>query len=241
MPIDSTSSIPARRFGPSPWNWMILACAIIAISGAIRVNQESQFADAAHAAETSPFPIRDLPRDLGDHWKMYGDEQYLEEETLQIAGCSDYLFRTYVDNRTGVTLTVLVAFGPAERIFPHSPIVCFPANGYQRRGGPWRRIIRSDDTEPAGFNALVYGKSGGGVDELREVYYSFRHDGQWSPDAEQTRQQFRHRPAMFKIQVERPIVPGEAGSKNSPIEDFIAALLPEIEQRLAAIEDRVEG
>ncbi|QDV39617.1 exosortase-associated EpsI family protein [Tautonia plasticadhaerens] len=233
----ATSAEPDRRLGPSPWPWMILACAIVAASGAIRVNQESAFADAARSAEVAPFRMADLPPRLGEHWEQIGEDQILEEETLQIAGCADYVLRNYIDNRTGVALTVLVAFGPADRVFPHSPIVCFPANGFQSRGGPWRRQVDVGGSSPdgdrkVGFSALVYGKPGGGVEELREVYYSYWHDGTWSPD--QSQNLFRHRPAMFKIQVERPVVPGEARGDGSPIEGFLQDLVPEVERRYAA-------
>ena len=236
MPEQLDQPSMARRLGPSPWTWMILACVIVAASGLIRVNQERLFADAARAAERSPFSIRDLPQELGGHWKMIGDEHDLPPETQQIAGCSDYLYRDYADSRTGVTLRVLVSFGPAIKVFPHSPIVCFPAHGYKSRGGPWKRVITINSSDPektANFSALVYGRSaGGGAEELTEVYYSYWHDGRWDPDATATKNQFQHRPAMFKIQVERTIIPSEINAPSSPIEEFVAALVPEIERRL---------
>lgn len=224
----------ANPLGPSPWTWMILACVVIAGSGLIRVNQERAFADAARSAEQSPFPIRDLPRELGSHWKMVGDERNLDAETLQIAGCSDYLYRQYVDSRTGVTLTVLVSFGPAMQVFPHSPIVCYPANGYSKRAGPVQRSVKVGDDGPgdrAVFSVLAYDRPGGGLEDLKEVYYTYWHDGQWDPDASETKRRFYHRPAMFKIQVERPITSDEINA-GSPIEEFVAALVPEINRRI---------
>ena len=200
--------------------------------------------------------MTDLPAQLGPknpgeadpddpsqwRWQQIGEDQVLEEETLQIAGCTDYMYRNYIDNSTGVALTVLVSFGVADRIYPHSPLVCFPANGFQPRGGPWQRTIEFEGASPeeqeaASFKALVYGKPSGGYEELREVYYSFWHDGRWQAD--QPQNLFRHRPAMFKIQVERPIIPGEArGEGSRPIEGFLRDLIPEIERRYAASQER---
>jgi hypothetical protein len=216
---------------------MILACAIVAASGAVRINQESEFADAAQSAEDSPFVMAELPPELGENWEQVGEDEVLKEETLQIAGCTDYVLRNYVDKRTGVTLTVLVSFGAADRVYPHSPIVCFPANGFQQRGGPWMRTIEVEGESPeerrgTNFKALAYGKPGGGKEELREVYYSFWHNGQWRADHSDNF--FRHRPAMFKIQVERPVIRGEARGEGSPIEGFLEDLIPEIERRYAA-------
>ncbi|RUL84916.1 exosortase-associated EpsI family protein [Tautonia sociabilis] len=254
-PSPASTSAPGRRLGPSPWLWMILGCALVAASGAVRVNQELQFADASRAAETPPFPMRDLPRTVGGHWEMVGEELELPPETQQIAGCSDYMYRAYEDDRTGVAVRVLVAFGPASLVYPHTPQVCFPANGYQHRGGPWRRVIISDDASAADpgsssadplrfpFHVLTFGKATGGLENLQEVYYSFWHDGTWSPTAEATERLFRHRPAMIKIQVERPIIPGEkAGDADGPIEDFLRGLVPEIQRRLdAAATSRAEA
>ena len=239
-PVDAEATAPTadRRPGPRPWRWAAIACLMLGASGLVRIAQEQQFAEAAETAEAAPFPMRSLPAEIGS-WRMVGEERTLPEETLQIAGCSDYISRQYIDDRIGVTLLVLVAFGPAERVFGHSPLACFPAVGYERVAGPRRRMVAAgSDTLPdedgAPFDALVYSRPNGGAADLVEVYYSFRHAGLWSPTAASTSKQFRHRPAMFKIQVERPIVPGEvAAEQESPTEEFLAALVPIIERRLA--------
>lgn len=245
----ATHTVRPSSGRPSPWVWMILACLLLAASGAIRISQEQRFHIAAAAVETPPFPMKDLPEVLG-HWRMQGEEQKLAEETIEVAGCSDYMARSYVDDRTGVALSVLVAFGPAERVFPHPPTVCFPSFGYTAATGAQSHVVEassqaneSDDAletadGPVRFESVVYSKPTGGGAELVEVYYSFRHAGQWSPHASNTQKQFRHQPAMFKVQVQRPIAPREAGAQNSPIEDFLAELVPEIERRLAAAENQ---
>lgn len=233
--LDQKSTAEAARLGPSPWLWMILACLVVSLSGLARISKDRLQADAVRAAEKTPFPIRDLPRELGENWEMVGDEIDLPPETLQVAGCSDYFFREYVDKRTKVSFSVLVAFGPAVRIFHHSPIICFPANGYNKRGGPWKRDIPLGDSADEGtahFSSLVYTRPGGGVEELKEVYYSFWHDGQWDPVARETKQDFYRSPEMFKVQVERLVTADEANVRSSPTEEFLAALVPVINRRI---------
>lgn len=229
-----------RRPGPPPWTWMILACALVGASGLVRVHQERLFADAARDAQVSPFQIKELPKVVGN-WVRVGEDMQLEAQTLQIAGCTDYMYRNYSDERTGVTLTVLVAFGPAIRVFPHSPDVCFPANGYELRGGPRIRNVEVEGPGPEDgsapkrtvpFKASAYGKDGGGSEELREVYYTFWHDGRWDPEAAETKNRFQHRPALFKVQVERSINPNEINAPSSSIENFVASLIPEIDRRI---------
>jgi len=234
---DSKAS-PKAILGPSPWLWMVLACVFLATSGAIRVYQERQFDAAAREVKVAPFPLKNLPQSLG-RWRMSGEEQELDPDTLEIAGSSDYMARTYVDDQTGVPLSALVVFGPAEQVFPHDPTVCFPAFGYQTARGVRNHTISTPDG-PVTFASAIYTKQGGGVPEYVEVYFSFRHDGQWSPAASETRKQFRHKPAMFKIQVQRPIGPQEIESGSdvpSPIEEFLEQLVPVLEEYIAAAED----
>jgi hypothetical protein len=230
--LPQQTATPNARLGPPPWAWMVLACVIIAASGLLRINQERAFADAARSAQTPPFPMRELPRELGEHWKMQGEEQELDPDTLTIAGCSDYMLRRYVDDRTGVALTVLVSFGPAAKVFPHSPIVCYPSTGFKKRAGPSIRSIDAGDDESARFSVLAFARPDGGIDDLRQVYYSYWHDGRWDPESSQTKNRFFHRPAMFKIQVERPITFDEIEARSSPIDEFLEALVPEIDRRI---------
>ena len=172
-------------------------------------------------------------------------EEELEAETQQIAGCSDYMYRFYANTHTGVTLKVLVAFGPATQVFPHSPDICFPSQGFQAAGSARRvnvpvPVKTSDGTnssEPEGsatvpFRAMTFSRPSAGREEYIESHYSFWHDGRWDPDAKDTRRRFQHRPAMFKVQVDRTISPRERDSAQSASEEFVASLIAELNHRI---------
>ncbi|CAN5783716.1 hypothetical protein BH23PLA1_BH23PLA1_00480 [soil metagenome] len=234
----ATSTANTAWRGPSPWTWALIAAGLLAIAGGVRTWQDHRFEAAVLDAQAPPYPMSDLPGTVGP-WRMLGDEGQLDDRTIQIAGCSDYITRTYVDERTGVSLTVLVAYGPAERVFPHSPLVCFPAVGFAPDGERRSHPIPTD-RDPALFRSSVYARRDAGNAERVEVYYSFRHAGRWSPDAAETQNRFRHDPAMFKVQVQRLVAPGEErGGSDNPIEGFLAELVPEIERRLAGVEPGV--
>ncbi len=228
---------------PSLWTWAILAASLLAIGGGVRAWQDQRFEAAVLDAKNPPYPMSDLPETVGP-WRMVGDEGQLDDRTIQIAGCSDYITRTYIDERTGVSLSVLVAFGPAERVFPHSPLACFPAVGFALDSKGKRHQIptgRAQGLESAEFRSLIYAKQQPGLVERVEVYYSFRHAGQWSPDAAGTQKRFRHDPAMFKVQVQRLVALNEErGGPDHPTEEFLAELVPEIERRLADLETRAD-
>jgi hypothetical protein len=64
------------------------------------------------------------------------------------------------------------------------------------------------------------------------VYYSFRHDGRWYPDAAADWKRFRHDPSMFKLQVHRRLAPRERRLVMNPTEKFLAEFLPALEARI---------
>lgn len=240
--LDQSAPVVRRPLGPSPWIWMIVGCVLVAASGVVRIRQEQLFADASLSVKQSPFPLRDLPTVLGGHWEMIREEE-LEPETQQIAGCSDYMYRFYANTHTGVTLKVLVAFGPATQVFPHAPDICFPSQGYQATGKTRRANVpvKTSDMTPAPesepiatipFRAMIFSRPDAGREEFIESHYSFWHDGRWDPDARETKRKFQHRPAMFKVQVDRTITSGERESSQSASEEFVAALVTELNQRI---------
>jgi hypothetical protein len=217
---------------------MVGACLLLAGSGAVRLWQEWRYAAAFENAETPPFLLREMPREFGD-WINKDGDQTIDKDTLTIAGSSDYLARQYVNEKTGVSLMVLVVFGPAERVFNHAPTACFPAIGYSlAEADPPREfpLPGVDGGEPttATFASAVYSKSNGNATADRvECFWSFWHDGIWSADAARTKKLFRHHPEMFKVQVQRQVGPIETRSGNNPAEKFLEEFLPELQRRIA--------
>jgi hypothetical protein len=206
---------------------MVGACLLLAGSGAVRLWQEYRYEAAFENARTPLFPLKELPLELGS-WVCLDGDQTIDAATLKIAGSTDYLFRQYMDETTGVALRVLVVYGPAEQVFAHSADVCFPATGYSLAERDGTRVIPLD--KPARFASAVYVKP----PERTECLWSFWHDGIWSNDASQTKKQFKHHPDMFKVQVERLVAPVENRSQNNPSEDFLSKLLPVLQERIEA-------
>lgn len=230
-PTAPSEPIPPRRRGLGGL-WLTAALALIGTSGLVRAWQDHRLEAVAEAAETAPFAMADLPRDLG-RWKALGPDETLDPDTLEIAGASDYVVRSYTDERTGVSLSLLVVYGPAERVVGHVPEVCFPATGYHPTSTPTGRTLQLD-SGPVPFRVLTFAKDEGPTADLQEVYYSFRHAGQWSPTTAETRKLRRIRPATFKVQVQRPISEAENRELNNPIESLLSELLPALERRIAA-------
>jgi hypothetical protein len=246
--VGVSASKPTRS-KQAPWVWATVACLLLGTSGAIRTVQDRRHQEETNYIEACPFPLKDIPRTLGV-WRMKEDgEQTLDQLTMRITGGTDHILRTYVDELTGVSLGVLVLFGPAEPVVPHIPENCYPANGFSGAQDTLYRAIPYGPKDSQGrnreafFRSSVYVKSGGLAVRREEAYHSFRLEGKWSPDGGAGQRFPRRTPGAFKIQIQRLVLPGENREDDNPTEQFLSVLIPEIEQRIVAgsAKQQVEG
>ena len=144
---------------------------------------------------------------------------------MRITGGTDHIVRTYADDLTGVSLTVLVLFGPAEPVLPHTPEVCYPSSGFRLVDALGLGRSSSDGPGRAGasrsrarreFRSGVYQKAAGRAMLREEVYHSFRLDGQWSPDIGSGRKFPRRNPGVFKVQIQRQVADGGEPGPGGP-------------------------
>ena len=235
------------RRGGGPWAWAVIACVLLAGSGAVRAMQDRRHKDERNYVEACPIALATIPTKLGVWRLVDGGERKLDDLTMRITGSSQHIMRTYADDLTGVTMTVLVLFGPAEPVLPHTPEVCYPSSGFSKVDGPSDSTIKFSPggdaegrpaVEEARFRSGVYQKSAGRLTFREAVYYSFRLDGRWSPDVGAGRKFPRRNPGIFKIQVQRPVVEGESLGKGDPMEQFLSALLAEIEGEIKRAEGK---
>jgi len=235
----------SARWKQSPWIWAAIACVLLGSSAVGRAVQDRRHKDESSYLESCPFPLEKIPSTLGV-WKLLpGGDSRLDSMTMRITGGTDHILRTYMDDFTGVRLVVLVLFGPAEPVLPHTPEACYPANGFTKAEDPMVRTIKYASKDASGreiegnatFRSAVYQKPGGRSILRQGVYHSFRLDGQWSPDIGAGRKFPRRNPGLFKVQVQRMVAEGERRGDDKvidPIEQFLSALIPEIEREIGA-------
>jgi hypothetical protein len=232
-----TEETPKRRSwlsAPrSTLGWTALVLLLLGTSGAVRGWQERRFGASLGQAVHAPFPLKDLPTTLGDWQVQDGGEKTVDPRIQQIAGASTYLLRTYADQTTGVALSVLVLFGRADLIYGHTPDICYPAVGYSPAGEQLDRPIALGSGATAMFRSAVYSKPNGSNPYREEVYHGFRYQGRWIPDASAVQKEFRRDPRMFKVQIQRWIVPSERRASNNPTEQFLKLFLSEFERMLS--------
>jgi hypothetical protein len=218
----------------STWGWIALVCVLVGLSGGIRYWRDYQFNSISHESEKSPFPLSEFPAVLGD-WKVVeGSEVTLDPEIARISGSIDHLLRTYSNTLTGENCSVLILYGLAYRVWPHTPEVCYPAAGFRPVSSPEEsvRITTPDRSVEATFRKQQFAKLKSGEAIMHEVYHAFRNAGQWEPDMEKNWKSFRYHPGMFKVQVQRQIY--GTGDSESNVEQLIGRIVQEIERRLAA-------
>ncbi len=211
--------------------WGVVASLLLVGSGVVRAVQSSQYAAEKDYLIECPFALSGIPRAIDAWHVLEGSETVLDPLTTRITGSTDHVIRTYVDDMTGVMLSVLVLFGPAGPVLPHTPQICYPSSGFVAVGGPIERDIKLEDQETATFRSSIFMKSGGRSTIRQMVYHSYLLDGPWSPSVA-TRKFARKNPGIFKVQIQRRVTEGEKQNADEPIEDFVKKLLPTLEKMI---------
>jgi EpsI family protein len=72
--------------------------------------------------------LASLPNQIG---AWLGRDESMDERVIQATDSDDLLHRTYVQESTGDSVTLLVTYGVRMRdLLPHRPEVCYPAAGW---------------------------------------------------------------------------------------------------------------
>jgi hypothetical protein len=226
-----SESAPSGRASHGPaWTRLAVIAAILASSGSARLWQERRVEQVLEAGRISPFPLASLPMTIGS-WE--GKESSLDPQVVRITGSTDLIARRYVDRRTGVGVDVIVLYGPTADMMFHVPEVCYPSAGYEPLPGVFNRSVAlGEGSGTAPFRSLAFTKGEGGLADAQDVSYSFRYGGQWTTQLA-SHKAARRMPGMFKVQASRRISGRERRDVDNPAEPLLAALVGEIEARLA--------
>ena len=216
------------------WTWTFLVCVVLGVSGGLRYLRDWQFQSLNKENEKPPFPLKEFPKVLGGWHEVEGSEITLDPQVARIAGSSDHLIRTYVNDMNGERVSVTILYGLAYLVWPHTPDACYPAAGFKKV--PPSRDVEIDvpeTTTKARFREQNFAKYQTGAGIYQQVYYSLRNAGEWGLNLENNWKSFRYHPGMFKVQVQRQVV-AVGKAENSSLEEFLGKIVQEIEQRLAA-------
>ena len=207
------------------WARLGLAIAVLALGGAQRWRQEVSVQRQTQLSRRLPAPLAGIPLKLGA-WQ--GRDAELDPVIARATGAVDQIKRLYQDSRTGAELEVIVLFGPPDAMFIHAPENCYPASGFRQIE---KAAVRPVSDVP--FRTLVYAK---GLTDRQEVYYSWRLNDQWVLDPGNFKD-VQRAGGMIKVQIGRVVSATERtghrlrpDERGNPSEDFLLALLPELQR-----------
>ncbi len=214
-------------------NWRLAAvvCLLLGVSGGVRYWRDFQFLRIENESKAAPFPLKELPMVVGSWRALEGVETTLDPEIARLAGSSDHIIRTYVNDENGERVSVLVLYGLATLVWGHTPEACYPAVGFQPLSAGRDVPIALENGKSVPFREALYGKSRAGAASYHEVYYSFRNAGEWRPEMSGQWKRFRSHPGMFKIQIERRVKSTDIN--DEACRDLLAGLVEAIEDRTA--------
>ncbi len=215
----------------SPRWWTAIACVLLLCSAGIRQWRDLQFSGMARESETCPFPLAEIPRNLGTWTSDERDDGNLEPDIANLAGSRDNIVRGYRNDAT-IEVSTLVLYGLASSVFAHTPDICYRAGGYQQERAPENlEIPVPGSAKPVKCRAFLFSKKIGGKTEYSEVIDTFLHNGEWLPEVASRWKMFRYHPGMFKIQLERKV--SELSFETSPSRVLLAELVQTINKRVA--------
>lgn len=228
--MSSNPTVTPSRPGGSLATWTRVALALVLLTGSAgaRYWQSRGVDERMRQGLVCPFPLKELPRELGD-WR--GTDEEMDPQIARNAGCADHVFRTYTNTRTGARVGLILLYGPAEEVFLHAPEKCYPAAGYATLAGPESRTVAVGSVRYP-FTSLLFAKGEGGRTNRQEVYYTWRYLDQWTPRLV-VMKRIERIPGMFKVHLSRLAGPGELREVGNPCEAFLAELMPWVDQRLA--------
>jgi hypothetical protein len=143
------------------------------------------------------------------------------------------IVRFYVNRHNASTVSIYLTYGPTGPLcFNHTPLGCYPSNGYKLAGDESKfNFPRQDTLVPANFRVAKFSKTDSPVPQHVRVFWSWSGSGAWlAPDS--PRLAFAGYSGLYKLYVTRDMASPEESLENDPAIEFIRVLVPELRKTL---------
>lgn len=164
--------------------------------------------------------VEELPVQIGN-WKMVKSEP-MSDLAVRTLMCAGYVNRTYVNQKTGDTVSLAIIVGPSGPTAVHTPEICYSSQAYSIEEPRQAVSLTGGDGQAHAFWRTVFRSSDPAAEQLC-VQYGWTADGSWKA-SESPRFEFAGEPMLFKIQMAAPIPPGRV-SETNPCRQFLDDLL----------------
>lgn len=173
--------------------------------------------------------LQQLPLTLGD-WQG----QDLEFDTRQVGPVAGYLYRRYVNQRTGVAVTMALAFGLSGPVSIHTPDVCYVASGFEAASISKFSPSLDPSQPPAEFQTAQFVRTRTADQKYLRVFWSWNAGGIWRV-ADYPRLAFAPRyPVLYKLHLVRELTAPDEPPADDPCVEFMQQLLPELQRSVIA-------
>jgi hypothetical protein len=203
----------------------ILATLASGVAHGLWTHRWTSTQDVAAAAARLP----QLPLTLGD-WQG----QEMDFDTRQVGPVAGYLYRRYVNQRTGVAVTLSLAFGPSGPVSIHTPDVCYVASGFEAASIS-KFTPTLDASQPAAeFQTAQFIRTRTAERKYLRVFWSWNAGGVWQV-ASYPRLAFAPRyPVLYKLHLVREMAAPDEPLEDDPCVEFMQRLLPELQRSVMA-------
>jgi len=198
----------------------VLAISAVVGSGLVQGYWTGRW-DGADKAEASAALLRQLPLKIGD-WQG----QEMPVDPREIGKVSAYLYRRYVNQRSGAMVAVILASGRPGPVSIHTPDVCYTASGYE--SARWQVIAPALDssTPPAEFKTAHFTKTKSAGQTHVRVFWAWNAGGTWTvPD--NPRLAFAGYPVLYKLHMVRDMASANESIEEDPGMDLLRLMLAE--------------
>jgi hypothetical protein len=222
-----------NKAAASPLAWTVITCTLLAISTGERYWRDGDLWGKVATASASPFPLAELPKEIGSWQMVEGSEAVLDPDIAYAAGANSHLLRNYVDSNSGESVNVLILYGLARNMIGHSPDYCYPYSGFEKVDTMGTYELELDGLKNAvRYRGGSFTKSSLGTTQFVQVIYSLRSGDRWLADGATLWTRIRTEPGMYKIQIAGP-APVNLAVDTSPSVDLLGRLVTEVERRLS--------
>jgi hypothetical protein len=206
---------------------IILALAVILSFGVVHGIWTDRWA-LSDEPQASAAKLPRVPLTLGE-WSATENE--LDARQVEIADIAGYITRSYVNARTGTSLTLLIVCGRPGPVSVHTPDVCYGGAGFRMVGSRREAFPYDGGPAPAEFRVGLFRKVQAMGETHLRILWSWSPDGTWRlPD--NPRWTFAGAKALYKMYVVRELAKGDEPLQEDPAVEFLGLLLPELQKAL---------
>jgi len=215
------------------WFGLVVLAAVSIVGERICLHQATGGAAGERLLEIASRNIDALPETIGP-WRMTAS-QPLDENAVRMLQCRANLSRSYRNDDTGESVSLMLLVGRAGPLLAHTPEVCYSSQSFETLEAAHPQVIRKNETDEDVFSSVLFASTTVGGEKQR-VYYGWRpFVGHWAAP-KNPRLSLGGEPVLYKLQVDaQELAPAnEKSPEANSIQRFLDDLLPVLDRSLGA-------